>query len=161
MSPDGISPDRSISRSPGGDKKYLKGTKNYQRSLKGINHCQRHYEHRVLSLYLVWLNWICIQFSCRDNSSFRLNTLGPLCLWQCLSICWWFPSPASGQRGVAMQHHRACHQWYCMLSRCVQVLILCITSHHFNQKLLQVVADLMLLYTSSFYVILTRPPRSR
>ena len=22
-------------------------------------------------------------FSCRDNSSYRLNTLGPLCLWQC------------------------------------------------------------------------------
>ena len=27
---------------------------------------------------------ICIRFSCRDNSSFRLNSLGPLCLWQCL-----------------------------------------------------------------------------
>ena len=26
---------------------------------------------------------ICIRFSCRDNSSFRLNSLGPLCLWQC------------------------------------------------------------------------------
>ena len=26
---------------------------------------------------------ICIRFSCRDNSSFRLNTLGPLCFWQC------------------------------------------------------------------------------
>ena len=25
----------------------------------------------------------CIHFSCRDNSSYRLNTLGPLCLWQC------------------------------------------------------------------------------
>ena len=25
---------------------------------------------------------ICIDFSCRDNSSFRLNSLGPLCLWQ-------------------------------------------------------------------------------
>ena len=25
---------------------------------------------------------ICIRFSCRDNSSFRLNSLGPLCLWQ-------------------------------------------------------------------------------
>ena len=26
---------------------------------------------------------ICIRFSCRDNSSFRLNSLGPLCLWPC------------------------------------------------------------------------------
>ena len=26
---------------------------------------------------------ICIRFSCRDNSSFRLNTLGPLRFWQC------------------------------------------------------------------------------
>ena len=26
---------------------------------------------------------ICIRFSCRDNSSFRLNSPGPLCLWQC------------------------------------------------------------------------------
>ena len=25
---------------------------------------------------------ICIRFSCRDNSSFRLNSLGPMCLWQ-------------------------------------------------------------------------------
>ena len=24
-------------------------------------------------------------FSCRDNSSFRLNSLGPLCLWQCFN----------------------------------------------------------------------------
>ena len=28
-------------------------------------------------------DWICIQFSCKLNSSFRFNTLGPLCLWQC------------------------------------------------------------------------------
>ena len=26
---------------------------------------------------------ICIRFICRNNSSFRLNSLGPLCLWQC------------------------------------------------------------------------------
>ena len=24
-----------------------------------------------------------LRFSSRDNSSFRLNSLGPLCLWQC------------------------------------------------------------------------------
>ena len=29
---------------------------------------------------------ICIRFSCRDNSSFRLNSLGPLCLWQCFVL---------------------------------------------------------------------------
>ena len=29
------------------------------------------------------LNWIWIHSSFRDNSSFKLNTLGPLCLWQC------------------------------------------------------------------------------
>ena len=43
-------------------------------------HCQRHNGSRVLSLWLelsFQLNWICIQFRC------RLNTLGPLCLWQC------------------------------------------------------------------------------
>ena len=55
-------------------------------------HGQRHNRPRVLSLWLelsFQLNWICIQFSCRLNSSFRLNTLGPLCLWQCLLD--WFP----------------------------------------------------------------------
>ena len=26
----------------------------------------------------------CIRFCFRDNSSVRLNSLGPLCLWQCL-----------------------------------------------------------------------------
>ena len=49
-------------------------------------HCQRHNGPRVLSLYFELpfrLNWICIHFSFRDDSSFRLNTLGPLCLWQC------------------------------------------------------------------------------
>ena len=49
-------------------------------------HCQRHNGPRVLSLWLelsFQLNWICNQLSCRLNSSFRLNTLGPLCLWQC------------------------------------------------------------------------------
>ena len=25
-------------------------------------------------------------FSIRDNSSFRLNSLGPLCLWQCFNV---------------------------------------------------------------------------
>ena len=30
------------------------------------------------------MNLICIYSSCRDDSSFKLNTLGPLCLWQCL-----------------------------------------------------------------------------
>ena len=29
---------------------------------------------------------ICFLFSCRDISTFRLYTLGPLCLWQCLQI---------------------------------------------------------------------------
>ena len=33
----------------------------------------------------------CILFSCRNNSSFRLNGLGPLCLWQCL-----WPQSSSG-----------------------------------------------------------------
>ena len=50
-------------------------------------HCQRHNGPRVLSLKLelcFWLNRICIHSSCRGNSSFKLNTLGPLCLWQCL-----------------------------------------------------------------------------
>ena len=39
-------------------------------------HCQRHNGPKVLSLKLelsFWLNWICLHFSFRDNSSFRLN----------------------------------------------------------------------------------------
>ena len=27
-----------------------------------------------------------LRFSSRDNSSFRLNSLGPLCLWQCFNV---------------------------------------------------------------------------
>ena len=49
-------------------------------------HCQRHNGPRVLSLKLEWslkLKWIQIQFSQKGNSSYRLNTLGALCLWQC------------------------------------------------------------------------------
>ena len=34
---------------------------------------------------------ICIHVGFRDNSSFRLNTLGLLCLWQCFLVR--FPSP--------------------------------------------------------------------
>ena len=52
-------------------------------------HCQRHNGPRVLSLTLEFslqLNSIQIQFSWKDNSSHRLNTLGPLCLWQCFSF---------------------------------------------------------------------------
>ena len=52
-------------------------------------HCQRHSGPRVLSLWLelsFLLNWICIHFSFKDHSSFRLNTLGPLCLWQCFFL---------------------------------------------------------------------------
>ena len=29
------------------------------------------------------LKWIQIQYSWKDNSSYKLYTLGPLCLWQC------------------------------------------------------------------------------
>ena len=29
-------------------------------------------------------NWICIPLSWRASPSYRVNTLGPLCLWQCL-----------------------------------------------------------------------------
>ena len=29
------------------------------------------------------LYWICMLCSWRDNSSYKLNSLGPLCLWQC------------------------------------------------------------------------------
>ena len=50
-------------------------------------HCQRHNGPRVLSLKLelsLKLKWIQIQFSQKGNSGYRLNTLGPLCLWQCL-----------------------------------------------------------------------------
>ena len=46
-------------------------------------HCQRHNGPRVLSLKLEFslqLNWLQIQFSWQDNSSHRLNTLGPLFL---------------------------------------------------------------------------------
>ena len=53
----------------------------------GLKHCQRHNGPRVLILSLesaFCLNWMCIHFSCSDNSRFKLNTLGPLCLWQCL-----------------------------------------------------------------------------
>ena len=49
-------------------------------------HCQRHNGPRVLSLKLEWslkLKWIQIHFSQKGNSSYRLNTLGALCLWQC------------------------------------------------------------------------------
>ena len=38
----------------------------------------------VFNLNFLW-DWICILFSCRDISIFRLYTLGPLCLWQCFS----------------------------------------------------------------------------
>ena len=39
-------------------------------------------------IYKTWiilifqLYWICIYFSCRDNTSLRLYSLDPLCLWQ-------------------------------------------------------------------------------
>ena len=29
---------------------------------------------------------ICIRFSCRDHLSFKLNSLSPLWLWQCLTL---------------------------------------------------------------------------
>ena len=56
-------------------------------------------ENKTIRLHLFfgtfWLNWICIYFSCRDNWSFRLHSLGPLCLWQCLS--WYILQPESHQ----------------------------------------------------------------
>ena len=54
-----------------------------------IKHSQRHNGPRVLSLKLelsLKLKWIQIQFSQKDNSSYRLNTLGPLCLRQCFQL---------------------------------------------------------------------------
>ena len=51
-----------------------------------IKHMFFKYNHWVLSLKLelsMKLKWIQIQFSQKDNSCYRLNTLGPLCLWQC------------------------------------------------------------------------------
>ena len=54
-----------------------------------IKHCQRHNGPRVLSLkheLSLKLKWIQIQFSQKDDSSYRLNTLGPLCLWQCFNF---------------------------------------------------------------------------
>ena len=51
-------------------------------------HWQRvHNRARVLSLELefsVQLKWIQIQYGQKDNSSYKLNTLRPLCLWQCI-----------------------------------------------------------------------------
>ena len=32
------------------------------------------------------LKWIQIQYSWKDNSSYKLYTLGPLCLWQCFCV---------------------------------------------------------------------------
>ena len=34
------------------------------------------------------LKWIQIQYSWKDNSSYKLYTLGPLCLWQCFLYPW-------------------------------------------------------------------------
>ena len=48
-----------------------------------FKHCQRHNGPRVLSLKLelsLQLKWVQSQFGPTDNSSFRLNTLGPLCI---------------------------------------------------------------------------------
>ena len=46
------------------------------------------------------LKWIQIQYSWKDNSSYKLYTLGPLCLWQCFE---YFPythgAKAHCQRG--------------------------------------------------------------
>ena len=82
-------------------------------------HCQRHNRPRELSLWLelsFQLNWICIQFSCRLNSSFRLNTLGPLCLWQCFffnfhlhQFQFW---PPGGVTCITSNFgHRTCISW--------------------------------------------------
>ena len=59
----------------------------------GWKHCQRYNGPRLLSLkpeLSLQLKWIQIQFRRKDNSSYRLNTLGLLCLWQCFS---WFKPP--------------------------------------------------------------------
>ena len=57
-----------------------------------LKHCQRHNKPSILTQYY-WVfnfnflfNWNCILFSCRDNSSYKLNILGPLCLWQSFYI---------------------------------------------------------------------------
>ena len=49
------------------------------------------------------LKWIQIQYSWKDNSSYKLYTLGPLCLWQC--FCSW-----------SLKVSQVCHQmhlWHC------------------------------------------------
>ena len=91
-------PKQELMHMPKGTKKYQKVwkcTRKYEnvprRTKKHKNfqkHCQMHNRPRVLSLKLelsLQLKGVQSQFSLKDNSSFRLNTLGPLCLWQCLT----------------------------------------------------------------------------
>ena len=49
-------------------------------------HCQRHNGPRVLTLYLELSLKVEMKTSCRDYSRYGVNSLGPLCLWQCLQI---------------------------------------------------------------------------
>ena len=73
------------------EKKFRKSFKKLRKveeeKLKNVmKHCQRHNGPRAFSLKLelsLQLKQVQIQFSPKDISSYRLNTLGPLCLWQC------------------------------------------------------------------------------
>ena len=72
------------------------------------------------------LKWIQIQYSWKDNSSYKLYTLGPLCLWQCLQnsssaivchrqtvvISHWIYSPSECHHPMACHHH---HQVKCQV----------------------------------------------
>ena len=49
-------------------------------------HCQRHNGPRVLTLYLELSLKVEMKTSCRDYSRYGVNSLGPLCLWQCLNM---------------------------------------------------------------------------
>ena len=77
---------------------------------------------RVFSLKLKLsqkLKWIQIQFSQKYNSSYRLNTLGPLCLWQCFfkHWCWCFYH--------LLQNAKACAKYKRCIKQCSSPTLSC------------------------------------
>ena len=67
-------------------------------------HCQRHNGPSVLTPSVSWvIAKVEMKTNCSDHSRYRVNTLDPLCLWQCfllnllVYLAWveiaWFPRP--------------------------------------------------------------------